>query len=183
MKRFMVLALVVCSIGLIVAQAPSDHELPQSRSTPQFELLKQLEGDWLELDNNHQPTGQTAHYRLTSGGSTLVETTFVGTPMETITIFFVDGQQLKLTHYGLLQNQPTMQAKAAKQFNVVEFEFTEGTNITSSASPHMHRAKFTFLNQDHYQAEWTHFAGGEPAKTMLLNMTREGQPEEKHPSK
>ena len=39
------------------------------------------------------------------------------------------------------------------------------------------------LNQDHYQAEWTHFAGGEPAKTMLLNMIREAEPEEKHPNK
>ena len=179
MKRSMSLVLIVavCGAGLAVA-LESPEQMPPPRQNDQFQLIKQLEGDWIELDESNQPTGMTAQYRLTAGGGTLIETIFAGTPMEMVTVFFVDGDNLKLTHYCVLQNQPTMQAKPTEDFNVIDFEFTEGTNIDSAVDPHMHRAKFTFLNQDHYQAEWTHFENGEAGKTVALNMVRAPKLEE-----
>src|SRR5262249_24358671 len=64
-----------------------------------FEQMKVLVGDW---QTDSSATGKaTLHLQLTSGGTALLEKFRMeenGKPVEMITLYYLDGDQLKLTH-------------------------------------------------------------------------------------
>jgi hypothetical protein len=60
-----------------------------------FEALKALTGSW-EVPDSKEPMAVT--YRVISGSTTVMETTFPGTPHEMITMYHLDGADLVLTH-------------------------------------------------------------------------------------
>src|SRR5258705_9757811 len=72
-----------------------------------FEKIKALKGEWkVTKGPEHGVEGGTITYRTTAGGSAVLESLFEGTEHEMITTYYVDGDQLSLTHYCMLQNRP-----------------------------------------------------------------------------
>ena len=74
-----------------------------------FEKRKALVGDWQTETTNMQKA--TLHLELTAGGTALLEKFRMeenGKPVEMITLYYLDGDKLKLTHYCMAGNQPTM---------------------------------------------------------------------------
>ena len=65
--------------------------------------------------------GRTTHYRYDDRGK-LVETIFPGSEHEMITVIHPDGDDLALTHYCMLGNQPQMKAAGKGEGNKVEFK-------------------------------------------------------------
>ena len=108
---------------------------------PQFGKLKQLVGEWEGVHKNMM-TGKrekvVVTYRLTAGGSALIETLFPGTPHEMVSVYHGDGDDLVMTHYCMLGNQPTMRSEDGPDANPITFEFDGGTGIKSIKDPHMH---------------------------------------------
>ena len=121
-----------------------------------FEKLKSLVGHWETDKTNMQKA--TLDLELTSGGTAVLEKFRMvdnGKPVEMITLYYVDGGDLKLTHYCMAGNQPTMHGTYAPDTKTLTFEFEGATNLKSANDGHMHHAVYTFLDNDHFKTTWT----------------------------
>jgi hypothetical protein len=95
---------------------------------------------------------------LTSGGTAVIERARVmdaGKTVEMITLYYLDGDQLKLTHYCMAGNQPTMHATYMPDTKTLTFDFDSATNLKSPNDGHMHHAVYTFIDSDHFKTTWT----------------------------
>ena len=72
-----------------------------------------------------------------------------------ISLYFLDGEQLKMTHYCMAGNQPTMNATYAPDTRTLAFEFESATNLKNPNDGHMHHAVYTFIDNDHFKTAWT----------------------------
>lgn len=125
-----------------------------------FEKLKSLAGRWegyvIEPDG---PEG-AVEYRVTSGGNTLMEVLFPGTDHEMISMYFVDGDELRATHYCAMGNQPQMKLDASRsRENELHFVFTGGTNLDVDHDLHIHGGKIA-IRGDRLESEWAVYEGG-----------------------
>jgi hypothetical protein len=121
-----------------------------------FERLKSLAGHWETETSNREKA--TLDLELTSGGTAVIERfhmTEQGKPVEMITLYYLDGEQLKLTHYCMAGNQPTMRGNYAPDTKTLTFEFEAATNLKSANDGHMHHAVYTFIDNDHFKTAWT----------------------------
>jgi hypothetical protein len=87
-------------------------------------------------------------YRVTSGGSAVVETLFPNTDHEMVTVIHPDGEDLLLTHYCMVGNQPQMKAPGTSAGKEVAFKFVRATNLKSADDMHMHDVTYTFVDND-----------------------------------
>jgi hypothetical protein len=124
--------------------------------TAAFEQMRALVGDW---QTDSSATGKaTLHMELTSGGTALLEKFSMvedGKPVEMITLYYVDGDQLKLTHYCMAGNQPTMAGTYDAATKTIKFDFLSVSNLKTPDTGHMHHALYTFVDKDHFQTKWT----------------------------
>ena len=121
-----------------------------------FEQLKSLAGHWETEKSNTDKA--TLDLEVTSGGTAVIERAHVteaGKTVEMITLYYLDGDQLKLTHYCMAGNQPTMRATYAPDTKTVTFEYESATNLKSPNDGHMHHAVYTFIDNDHFKTTWT----------------------------
>jgi hypothetical protein len=121
-----------------------------------FAQLKSLVGHWEEQKASEYKS--TLDIELTAGGTALLEKSRMveqGKPVEMITMYYLDGGQLKLTHYCMAGNQPTMRGTYAPESKTLTFDFENATNLKSPSDGHMHHAVYTFLDTDHFKTTWT----------------------------
>src|SRR5438105_3656350 len=131
----------------------------ESGKQVRFERFKQLAGDWVAKGGGEEVQ---VKYKVTSGGTAVVETISPGTDHEMITVIHPDGDSLLLTHYCMLGNQPQMKAAGSGDGNQVAFKFLRATNLTSEKAPHMHNVTYTFVDKDALKTEWTMYQDGKP---------------------
>lgn len=167
LHRLTVRALMACGLALaLVAQAQSQSQSPASaaaaKATP-LDRFKALSGDWIDADGALGMKGKVAAtYRVTGGGSAVVERLFVDMPHEMTTVYHLDGAELVLTHYCAAGNQPRMRARKTDGV-LVFFEFDGGTNFDPARDMHMHEAKIEFLGPDELRQSWQSWKGGQAA--------------------
>lgn len=167
MSCMLALALIAPAVGAMAEEKTS------SATTAQFEALKKLAGDWVELGKNGKPGDQIASsIRVTAAGSVVQETLFPGTPHEMVTMYHLDGPNVVLTHYCILGNQPTMRAEPGKDASRLVFKFVSAGNLKSDAEHHMDHATLTLVDDDHYRAEWISCQDGKPCHTANLDFVR-----------
>lgn len=153
MKRKIRLATAV--LGVLAIGVAGGSAAAAGNGTEAFEKLKALVGDW---ETNNAQTGKaTLHLELTSGGTALLEKFRMeenGKPVEMITLYYVDGDQLKLTHYCMAGNQPTMAGSYDPSTKTIKFNFVSVSNLKSADAGHMHHALYTFIDNDHFKTNW-----------------------------
>jgi hypothetical protein len=137
-----------------------------------FERIKALSGEWQVADapGGHSTHGGTVTYKVTAGGSAVLETVFGGSDHEMVTVYYVDGDDLMLTHYCMLHNRPTMRAEKGTKLDKIAFSCQKGDKIESE--DHMHAATFTFVDADHLKAEWVLYKGGKQDSTHSFELVR-----------
>src|SRR5262245_32281969 len=97
-------------VGLTVSATAA--EKAASVNAQRFAALKGLVGDWVVLGKDGKPTDAiVSSFRVTAGGNTVQETLFPGTDKEMVTMYHLDGEDLVLTHYCMLGNQPRLRAE------------------------------------------------------------------------
>src|SRR6516165_10838641 len=142
----MVRRFVACGLLLTISMASFGDDkpglkLPSPATNPGLEKMKKLAGTWLTADQDGKPTDQVASIiKVTAGGSVVHETLFPGQPQEMVSIYTADGQDLILTHYCVLGNQPRMRANPKSESNQIVFHFVGGTNLDVAKDKHMHEA-------------------------------------------
>jgi hypothetical protein len=121
-----------------------------------FEKLKSLVGHW-ETDKTNMAKA-TLDLELTSGGTAVLEKFHMvdnGKPVEMTTLYYLDGDQVKLTHYCMAGNQPTMKGSYAPEAKTITFDLVSISNLKSADDGHMHHAVYTFIDNDHFKTTWT----------------------------
>jgi hypothetical protein len=162
------------AVGPAVSQEKPAATKEGAHKNAALELFKQLSGEWTGKEGTGLHEGQEVNvrYKVTAGGSAVVETLFPDTDHEMVTVIHPDGDDLILTHYCMLGNQPHMKAEGKPDGNKVAFKFTGCSNMKSEKDMHMHDASFTFVDKDTLKAEWTHYADGKAAGTVVFELKR-----------
>ena len=137
-----------------------------------FERMKELVGAWDGTSNMSKEGAKVRiEYRLSSGGSSVVETLFPGTPHEMVSVYFDNKGQLTMTHYCALRNQPRMKLQKADAQNM-SFMFTGGTNIDPKKDIYMRSLTITFVDKNHIIEKWTSFEAGKEKEISVFELSR-----------
>jgi hypothetical protein len=156
------------ALGLLALSVPA---FASTAAQQAFAQLKKLEGTWEGRAGENGEMPVKVIYKVTGGGSALLETQFPGTGHEMVTVYHLDGDRLLMTHYCAAQNQPRMKLIPGKDPSVLQFDFVSGTNMKPK-DVHMHNVKFRLQEKDHVVSEWTSYGNGKPVGTMKFDLSR-----------
>ena len=173
---------VLCPLLLAIlvpgpAVAESAREAPGAApltAEAALERLKTLEGEWTGTMSGGDAPVQIV-YRVTAGGSTVMETLFPGTDHEMVSLFHLDGKDLVMTHYCAVGNQPRFRLKRKGAApNELVFDFAGGTNLNPRKDGHIHNGKIVLVDPDHIESEWTFYQDGQALEANRFSLTRKG---------
>ena len=105
MTLWMALALAAGGAG-----AADEHEHPAVPADSRLEFLKRLAGAWASQPGAEGEPGSTIEFRVTAGGHAVEEREMIGTPMEMVTLYYMEGGNLVATHYCVAGNRPRLVA-------------------------------------------------------------------------
>lgn len=178
--RYALLVFLLSAPGRTFAQSVEhyavNHPAP-SESQRAFDALKTLAGSWvgrLTTTPAAPPVdGNFAHLSLgvTSRGHALVhEMSVSGIPDHPVTMFYLDGDSLLLTHYCDAGNRPRMVGRISPDGKTLEFDFLDlsGGNETG----HMHHAVITLIDENHHTEEWTYMMPGDKPVRAHFDLQR-----------
>jgi hypothetical protein len=172
-RRIASLFAVVLWFAPFIAFAGEGHHSAAAASAG-FERFKELAGEWVAKTDKpgHGPSKMRAVFKVTSGGSAVAETMLPGTDHEMINMIHPDGDDIVLTHYCAIGNQPEMKASDKIEGKDVAFKFVRCGNMKSSTEMHMHSVTYTFVDKDTLRTKWVTYDNGKPAGEMVFEMQR-----------
>ena len=143
-----VIAALIFTVGALAFWPVGDRAVtanPRPEHAGNFEAafarLKLLEGAWDEAEY-----GRVVEYHLTGRGTSLIEE-FIGDP-PMATVYHLDGDDIRLTHYCNAGNQPRM-IGAVYADNTLKFDFLDVTNLSAPNAYHTRTLDITFQDDDH----------------------------------
>jgi hypothetical protein len=135
-----------------------------------FARLKTLAGEW-EANTDMGKTHLT--YEVIANGNAVVERESGEKEPEMITVYYLDGNRLLLTHYCAAGNQPRMEARTFDaQAGELRFQFLDATNLGNANAGHMHNVNLRFVDNNHLSAEWQFFENGQQKFTERAQYAR-----------
>ena len=164
--RFVLLS-VVMSLSVVAFAEPDAPQ--QTEAQKSFSALKALAGTWEGPVTTNPPQPELngkisdVTMRVTSMGNALMhEMRQEGRPDDPITMFYIDGDSVHLTHYCDAGNRPRMTGKMSADGKSVEFEFLDVTGNMKYG--HMHHAVITVIDANHHTEDWTFMVGEKPVQ-------------------
>jgi hypothetical protein len=158
------------------AQESVDKAVP-SDAQKSFDKLKTLAGVWeghvTTVPQQDEIEGKLMQVslRATSMGNALMhEMTGAGRPDDPITMLYLDGDRLLLTHYCDAGNRPRMAGKMSPDGKTVEFAFLDVDGSTQYG--HMHHAVFTVIDANHHTEDWTYMMPGDKPVQAHFDLQR-----------
>jgi len=171
------IALSVLFVLIAATAFASDATVAQSDAQKSFDKLKTLAGTWegrvttLPLQAEIEGKPMQISLRVTSMGNAIVhEATGAGRPDDPITMLYLDGDRLLLTHYCDAGNRPRMVGKMSPDGKTVEFEFLDVAG--SLQYGHMHHAVFTVIDANHHTEDWTYMLHGDKPMHAHFDLQR-----------
>jgi len=143
---------------LLVLVAPSPA-FAQSAGSQAFQQLKTLAGYWTGEVTTVPPVAIDGNPALVAvrenarGNAVMHELAVAGLPDDPITMFYLEGDRLTLTHYCDAGNRPRMAGTLSPDGKTLEFEFADLSG--GNERGHMHRAAITFIDENHHTEDWT----------------------------
>ena len=164
---FLITALIAGSVALPAADANSSQTTDAGTA---FARLKTLVGQWEASTSSGKVH---LSYELVSGDTALMERLSSESMPSMVTVYYVDGGRLLLTHYCMLGNQPRMQVKTFNpETGELDFKFLDATNLSSPSAGHMHNAKIRLVDNNHMVSEWQFYENGKPKFSESAQYTR-----------
>lgn len=156
------LSLVLLLAVTMPAAADSDVA-----STSAYKQLKSLLGEWEGKFADGR--AHSVSYRLTAGGSVLVETWTLGPGRESMTMYHLDGTQLVATHYCPQGNQPRLNWVPGDDPKTLSFAFRDGTNLHVNDGSHQHAFWIRLQDEASYVRDETYVTNNStPAELAAL---------------
>ncbi|MGP0066092.1 MAG: hypothetical protein ACLQGP_21145 [Isosphaeraceae bacterium] len=151
-----------------------------------FARLKTLAGTWkTEIKGPHAAAKAKEHkdghaepvtvnFKVTGAGSAVVETQFPGTGHEMTSVYHLDGDDLRMTHYCAMGNQPHVKLdRARSRPDHLIFVFDGGTNLDPKKDMHIHGLTMTFQKDGQVISDWEGYMGGKSGGITSFIMTKE----------
>lgn len=142
-----------------------------------FDTMKALAGNWeghvTTIPPDPQIEGKAAKtsLRVTSMGNAIVhEMRGEGRPDDPITMLYLDGDRLLLTHYCDAGNRPRMVGAESPDGKKVDFTFLDLQGGTEYG--HMDHAVFTVVDANHHSEDWTYMQPGDKPVHAHIDLTR-----------
>jgi hypothetical protein len=144
-RQFLLLILALTTVAAV--------GLATSKCQPEFDKIKSLAGNW----GGTAPNGKPAHiYKVVSGGSAVMESITEGSGNQMVTLYYLDGDHLMMTHYCTAGNQPRMGADSSTSSpTAIKFTFVDATNLSGPDAGHMHAHSIIWKDADHVTQYWT----------------------------
>jgi hypothetical protein len=161
-------------LGLLAAIPARAADTPAVEAKAAFEKLKSLAGEWQQKSEGqgHDQSGKIL-YKVTSNGSVVMETYFPGSDHEMISMYHLDGEELRMTHYCAAKNQPRMHLdRKASKPDDLKFVFDGGTNLDPAKDMHVHGGRITFIDKARVETEWDGYMGGKSMGLTKFVLTR-----------
>lgn len=155
---------VLIGAGLAAAQAGAPGTADAG-----FAKLKGLVGSWTRTGGDGSVV---VTYRLTAGGSAVLETLLPGSKQEMVSVYTVDRGDLVMTHYCAAGNQPHMRAAKGGEGSTIAFKFDGAGNLASPKDGHMHDMEMTFVDADHIKTTWHFYKDGKESEVESFDLTR-----------
>lgn len=118
---------------------------PPSDAKKAFEIMKTLVGSW---DGNIMGLLTHMTIRVTSSGNAILHEATGPRRDDPITMFYVDGDRLLLTHYCDAGNRPRMVGKISPDGKTLEFDLIDVSGSTQHGM--MNRMVFTIIDANHH---------------------------------
>jgi len=156
--RFLVIAVLLSVATLAFAQSDAQKS---------FDALKSLAGSWEGPMTTDPPqpevkagTINKVTLRVTSMGNAIIhEMKSPDRPDDPITMLYIDGDRVMLTHYCDAGNRPRMTGKISPDGKSVEFTFLDVAGPLNHG--HMDHAVFTVIDANHHTEDWTYMMPGD----------------------
>ena len=188
--RITSLALAILAAPTLVSTAAAqthDHSpsasttaVPSAEAKQAFALIKSLAGRWqasFTLPGTQKQVDMQTWIRVTSSGNSVVhEMKGAGDADEApkddhpVTMIYLDGADLLLTHYCDAGNRPRMVAHLSPDGKQVDFDFLDVAGPTNRG--HMQHARFTVIDSTHHIEEWTYLQPNGKAMSFPLKLQR-----------
>lgn len=166
-------ALLCVAFAAVVSSCAAAPRAPTTEATAQLERLKRLDGAWVTINGSPEmPAGAEVRYRVTGGGSAVVETLFPATPHEMVSVYHLADGQLVMTHYCAVGNQPYMVARPSADASRLVFECVGGANVDRKRGLFMGRAEFEFVDDARINATWSAVKDGKPDHQARFELVR-----------
>ncbi len=143
-----------------------------SQALAAFERFKGLEGTW--VGKSTKGWTEQISYQTIATGSCVLESSFDAHLNEKmVTMFYVDGSRLMLTHFCAAKNQPRLVAtEFADDGARITFTFLDATGIPSRDTGHMDKVVFRFVDSDRFKSQWTWYQAGKEKWLEEIELTR-----------
>ncbi len=149
------------------------QDLPPEPARPTLEALKGLVGSWVLVGPDGKPTDKiVSTFRLTAGGTAVVQSQFPGEQQETLAVYHLDGDDLFLSHYSAAKGQPRMRCMPSRDPSVLQFEFVDATNMASAEDYHLRAGTIRIVDSTHIQCVWQAYDKGQPVGELKLDLLR-----------
>ena len=137
-----------------------------------LEQLKSLAGSW---NGTAQWTGarsgtypMNASYYVTGNGSALVENLIPEKTPAMTSVYHLDGNDLRLTHFCGAQNQPRLKAKRIDlDHKAFDFDFVDITNLKLPDAPHVHGLEIRLLDPNHITVTFLFRTGNNESREKI----------------
>jgi hypothetical protein len=141
-----------------------------------FGYLKKLTGSW----TGSLPDGSTGRAcTISSGaaGGVLLVTLFPGTEQEMVSVYYMEGEDLTVTHYDPAGTQPRLRFDSGKSYpGKYFFKFSGGTGFDKAKDRHIHEGSIQFHNPDQITVEWVGFDGLSRSGSRVVKLQRDRSP-------
>jgi hypothetical protein len=137
-----------------------------------FDQIKSLAGTWqgtlttvpAAAAGSHQGQPLQVSLRVTSSGNAVLhEMKVPGAPDDPITMLYVNGNHLFLSHYCDAGNRPRMVATASPDGKTITFDVVDVSG--SKSHGYMEHVVFTAIDASHHTEDWTFLMpGNHPAQ-------------------
>ena len=148
-------------------------EAGESNAARALEQLKLLAGDW---EGTAEWTGartgsypMNAAYYITGNGSALVENLISEKAPVMTSVYHLDGNDLRLTHFCGAKNQPRLKAERIDlDHKAIDFDFVDITNLPSPDAPHVHGLEMRLIDSNHITVTFLFQSGSQESRERIV---------------
>jgi len=168
-KLVSVLALGV-SVWLSLAVVLQARDVENRKAAAAFEKLKALQGRWEASMGEHRVV---ATYEVVSNGTAVLERVDGHGVGGMITLYYLEGDHLALTHYCMQGNQPHMTARIGDaDSNELHFQLSGTLGLGDAAEKHMDEVLIHFDGPGRVTQNWTEKENGQFGHVVTLSYRR-----------
>jgi hypothetical protein len=174
----LVASVVVAAVEPVSADDANKEGAAPPTAREAFAKLKTLKGSWVNKSvmkhkDEEMKSESTVNYKLTGAGSALVETDFPDTGHEMVSVYHLDGDDLRMTHYCAAQNQPRFKLdRAHSTLDKLIFVFDGGTNLDPDKDVYISGMTMIFEKDGRVVTNWDSKHEGKDAGTTKFELSR-----------